>query len=96
MALSIGAKSKILAAAPESAPAAFKLAANVKTGLLTGGLTLADGRKVTLQGQLTKDENENPVGVGFFLLPELPDNGLPANATPILSGALEVGLAGGL
>lgn len=96
VALSIGAKSKILAAAPESAPAAFKLAANVKTGLLTGGLTLADGRKVTLQGQLTKDENENPVGVGFFLLPELPDNGLPANATPILSGALEVGLAGGL
>lgn len=95
--LSIGLKSKILPADPSHNFTATKLAANVKTGLLSGGFTLVDDdprpevtkavkRVVKVQGILIRDEAEH-LGVGWFLLPELPTAEVPKN-TEMLSGKM--------
>jgi len=97
--LNIGVKSKITPFAPASNPAATKLSANLKTGLLSGGFTMLDAdlrpgftkpfkRSVVLQGMLIHD-GVGHKGVGYFLLPELPTVSVPLNTT-ILSGKMEL------
>lgn len=97
--LDIGLKSKITSSDPAAnlAGPKLKLTANVKTGLLTGSISLEDNdprpevtkpvkRSVKLQGLLIQDEGTH-LGVGYFLLPELPTAEVPVN-TRILSGKM--------
>lgn len=105
---SIGPKGKVtvpkprLAPLPMVNPAATKVAANAKTGLVSGAFTLNDRtplgysplsqvkRGVKFQGMIIRDNGEW-VGVGYFLLPQLPQVGPPYTTTkssPILSGLL--------
>ncbi|MCW0218874.1 MAG: immunoglobulin domain-containing protein, partial [Prosthecobacter sp.] len=91
--LNIAAKSKITSFDPSDNPSGLKLAANVKTALLTGGFKLEDDdlrtgmtksvkRSVKVQGMLIRD-GEDFFGVGYFLLP-----GLPTDETPVLTDIL--------
>ncbi len=113
---SIGPKGKItvpkprLTPLPMINPAGTKVAANAKTGLVSGAFTLTDRtpvaipelgipayspvsqvkRGVKFQGMIIRD-NGQWVGVGYFLLPQLPQVGPPYTTTknsPILSGLL--------
>lgn len=113
---SIGAKGKItlpkprLQPLPMVNPAATKVAANAKTGVLSGSFNLNDRtpeafpelglpayspvsqvkRGVKFQGMIIRD-NGQWVGIGYFLLPQLPQIGPPYTTTknsPILSGLL--------
>jgi hypothetical protein len=108
---SIGPKGKITTPKtqlPNINPAATKVAANAKSGLVSGGFTLNDRtpaaspgipayspvsqvkRDVKFQGMIIRD-NGQWVGVGYFLLPQLPQVGPPYTTTktsPILSGLL--------
>ena len=113
---SIGPKGKItmpkqrLQPLPVINPAATKVAANAKTGVVSGAFTLNDRtpvafpdlgipayspvsqvkRGVKFQGMIIRD-NGQWVGVGYFLLPQLPQVGPPYTTTktsPILSGQL--------
>lgn len=69
------------------------------TGAFTGTFALSDpdplggskpiSRKVTFQGMMIKD-GADKVGVGFFLLPELPETGETPTTTPILGGEIEL------
>lgn len=83
--LNIARQNKITAAA--NAPLNFKLTVNPKTGLLTGSFTDNGGnpsapkQKVTMQGILTR-ENDQPMGFGYFLRPTGP------TPSPIKSGNL--------
>lgn len=103
--ISIQSKSKIPVPAAGFGPAAVKLTLNPATGLFTGSFVLVDDdpraaiagnvkRTVPFQGILTLDETNTPVGVGYFLLPQLPaDANPPQPATtpttsPILSGSV--------
>ena len=110
---SIGPKGKITVPKPQPPsvnPAATKVAANSKSGLVSGAFTLNDRtpkafpdlgipayspvslvkRGVKFQGMIIRD-NGQWVGVGYFLLPQLPQVGPPYTTTktsPILSGLL--------
>ena len=110
---SIGPKGKITVPKPQPPnvnPAATKVGANSKTGLVSGAFTLTDRtpvafpdlgipayspvsqvkRGVKFQGMIIRD-NGQWVGVGYFLLPQLPQVGPPYTTTktsPILSGLL--------
>lgn len=88
VALNIAAKSKITPANPESAPSTFKLAANVKTGAITGSFMLLDTpkRKITLLGMQIR-EGADYLGAGYLLVPELPSQEFP-KITPIWSGRM--------
>lgn len=91
--LDITAGGKVGVSVPN--PAALKLTVNPATGVIGGSFTLTDApspgakdvkRTVTLQGLLIRD-GAAQVGVGYFLLPELPSQGVPVH-TRILSGAM--------
>ncbi|MEN3941501.1 immunoglobulin domain-containing protein [Prosthecobacter sp. SYSU 5D2] len=88
VALNIAAKSKITPVTPAESPSAFKLAANVKTGAITGSFMLLDTpkRKVPLLGMLIR-EGEDYLGAGYLLVPELPSQAFP-KITPIWSGRM--------
>ncbi len=89
-------------AVPPVNPAGTTVAAAAKTGILTGGFTLEDRtpvgyvpvstvkRAVKYQGIIINDGGKW-VGVGYFLLPQLPQVGPPFTTTknsPILSGLM--------
>jgi hypothetical protein len=103
---SIGLKGKITIPkaqlVPPVNPTGTQVAANAKTGAISGGFTLSDrtpvgyspvsqvNRGIKYQGMVIRD-NGAWVGVGYFLLPQLPQVGPPYTTvrnSPILSGLL--------
>lgn len=73
-------------------PARTTLKLAKTTGALSGGYTLVDGtvrRGAKFQGLVIRDPAGNVHGMGFTLLPMLPEAGQPAAKTQIVSGSLE-------
>lgn len=97
--VSVAAGSKVLVLAGTPNPALTKMTANAKTGALAGSFALQDvsprfpikpweiKRSVKFQGVIIR-EGAGWVGVGYFLLPQLPQNaaGTTDKTSPILSG----------
>lgn len=64
------------------------------SGALSGQFTLVENtaqklrRTVKFQGQIVRRSRSTGLTAGFFLLPQIPANGQPANRTAILSGGV--------
>lgn len=80
---------------PATNPAKVGLSLNPANGAMKGSFTLVDTappltRKVAFLGQLVRGSDGTVKATGHFLLPQLPDAGQKANATPILSGRVRL------
>ncbi len=87
--LKMDAVSKVTVVDPSSLPTGFVVKITPKTGAFTGSFTLADKRKVTLQGvllQLLAPVSTDRFGGGFFLVPPVVTK--PASGS-IISGDIK-------
>lgn len=79
-------------------PASAKLTLNKGTGAVKGTFKLSDdigltrplARTVTFIGQLVKTADGGQKAAGYFLLPQLPEEGQKTTQTPILSGGMSI------